>query len=67
LNSKFVSFRFCLSYFLAVVERIVSSFALDHCDVQIKRNVSFRYRNELKIGPKNELVLCTLTSLTGMG
>jgi hypothetical protein len=34
--------------------------------LELKKNVSFRYQNELKIRLKNELVLCTLTSLVGI-
>jgi hypothetical protein len=51
LNSKspFVSFGF--RFFLVVFELILFYFHFDHSDVRIKQNVSFRYRNELKIRP----------------
>jgi hypothetical protein len=55
LNSKlpFVSFGFC--YFLVVFERISFYFHFVQSDVRIKQDVSFRYRNELKIRPKKQI------------
>jgi hypothetical protein len=44
-------------------ERKVVYYCFVHHKPRINQNVYFRYRNELKIRPKNELVLCTLTSL----
>jgi hypothetical protein len=38
-----------------VFERISFYFHCDHCDVRIKQDVSFRYRNELKIKPKKRI------------
>jgi hypothetical protein len=57
-------FRFVLvSLFFADIEQNGSYFAFGHSEERIKQNILFRYRNELKIWSKNELVLCTLTSL----
>jgi hypothetical protein len=49
LKLPFVSFGF--RYFLVVFERISFYFHFDHSYVRIKQNVSFLYRNELKIRP----------------
>jgi hypothetical protein len=38
-----------------VFERISFFFHLAHSDVRIKQEVSFRYRNELKIRPKKRI------------
>jgi hypothetical protein len=46
---------FCFRSFLAVIERNRSYFAFDLCDVRIKQKFSFRYRNELKIRPKQQI------------
>jgi hypothetical protein len=61
LKIRFVSFWF--RYFLADFERSGSYFTFVHSEERIKQNISFRYRNELKIRSENELVLCTLPSL----
>jgi hypothetical protein len=57
LNSKirFVSFWF--RYFFADIERNGSYFAFDHSEERIKQNISFRYRNKLKIRPKQRIGL----------
>jgi hypothetical protein len=44
---RFVSFGF--RFFLDIFDRNCFYFPFDHSDVGIKPNVSFRYRNELKI------------------
>jgi hypothetical protein len=53
LTRKFVLFWF--QYFLEVFERNRSYFAFAQSDVRIKHNVSFRYRNELKISLKKRI------------
>jgi hypothetical protein len=63
LNSKIRFVLFWFRYFFADIERNGSYFAFDHSAERIKQNISFRYRNDLKIRSKNELVLCTLTSI----
>jgi hypothetical protein len=40
-----------------VFEQISFYFHFDHSDVRIKQDVSFRYRNELKIRPKKRIGL----------
>jgi hypothetical protein len=54
-NAKicFVSFRF--RYFLDIFERNTFYFPFDNSELSIKRFVSFRYRNELKIRPKKRI------------
>jgi hypothetical protein len=38
-----------------VFERISFCFHFDHSDVRIKQDVSFQYRNEMKIRPKKQI------------
>jgi hypothetical protein len=52
LNSKICFVSFWFRYFFADIERKGSYFAFDHSEERIKRNISFRYRNELKIRSK---------------
>jgi hypothetical protein len=49
----FVLFGF--HYFLVVFEQISLYFIFDHSDVKIKQNVSFQYRNKLKIRPQKQI------------
>jgi hypothetical protein len=55
LNSKLPFVLFGFRYFLVVFERIRFYFHFVHSDVRIKQDVSFRYRNELKIRPKKRI------------
>jgi hypothetical protein len=48
-NQKFVSFRSGFVFFLDIFDRNSFYFPFDHSDLRIKLNVSFRYRNKLKI------------------
>jgi hypothetical protein len=47
LNSKIRYVPFC--YFHADIWRNGSYFGFDHSEERIKQNISFRYRNEMKI------------------
>jgi hypothetical protein len=61
-------FRFVLvSLFFADIERKGSYFAFDHSEERIKRNISFHYRNELKIRSKKRIgfMHVDITSLEG--
>jgi hypothetical protein len=55
IDSKIRFVLFWLRYFLEVIERNESYLAFDHSKERIKQNISFRYRNELKIRPEKRI------------